>query len=401
MDALLGATLLSQSETVKTSEALAGKTTVLYFSASWCPPCRQTTPLLVNAREKLLAAGKPFEVVFVSSDNDQTSFSAYYKKMPWLALPHSERERKATLSAKYKVSGIPTLVVLNENGETITTNGRSAVLSDDCVETFPWIPKTVHELLGVEFVQNSVNGLETVGEEAIKGKVLVLYFSANWCGPCRALTPRLIKTYEAAKAKGHEFEVIFVSSCEDNDKFAAYFKKMPWLALPFSKRDAKNSLSERFEVEGIPSLVVVGPDGKVINGEARGVIASDESGEEFPWPPPLINDINEDPGAINTDTSLLLLLAAQDEERLAQYKSSVESLKAQDANLDIVFFVSSDPKGPVMSQLHQMGIPETSEPTLVMLDLPNNGAYYVTKDMDIAAFVKDFAKTERRQLEKK
>lgn len=37
------------------------------------------------------AAGRPFEIVFISSDSNQSSFDGYLGEMPWLALPFSER----------------------------------------------------------------------------------------------------------------------------------------------------------------------------------------------------------------------------------------------------------------------------------------------------------------------
>merc|ERR1712166_1299825 len=70
--------------------------------------------------------------------------------------------------------------------------------------------------------------------EAHEGKVIGLYFSAHWCPPCKTFTPLLVKTYEKLKAEGKEFEVVFVSSDKDKD-----------------------ALSKRYEVEGIPTLVLL------------------------------------------------------------------------------------------------------------------------------------------------
>ncbi|MFN9940670.1 MAG: thioredoxin-like domain-containing protein, partial [bacterium] len=74
---------------------------------------------------------KQFEVIFVSSDKSQDSFDEYFSEMPWLALPFEERELKNKLSKKFKVNGIPMLVLLDaKTGTTITTNGRGALMSD-------------------------------------------------------------------------------------------------------------------------------------------------------------------------------------------------------------------------------------------------------------------------------
>ena len=67
----------------RASERLAGKVKLLYFSAHWCPPCRGFTPELVKAYAKLKAAGRNFEVVFISSDRDPAGFKV--RNMPGCA----------------------------------------------------------------------------------------------------------------------------------------------------------------------------------------------------------------------------------------------------------------------------------------------------------------------------
>ena len=61
--------------------------------------------------KKLTAEGKNFEIVFISSSNSQENFDKYFGEMPWKALPFSDRDRKAALSKKFKVQGIPNLVI--------------------------------------------------------------------------------------------------------------------------------------------------------------------------------------------------------------------------------------------------------------------------------------------------
>lgn len=74
-----------------------------------------------------------------------------------------------------------------------------------------------------------------------KGKVIAIYFSAHWCPPCRAFTPKLAGFYKNVK-KGvnqNNFEIIFVSSDKSEDKFDEYLGDMPWYAMPYKKRSAK------------------------------------------------------------------------------------------------------------------------------------------------------------------
>lgn len=60
------------------------------------------------------AQGKAFELVFVSHDKDADEFAATFGKMPWLALPFTERDLKEKLNLLYKTRGIPSLVLLDE-----------------------------------------------------------------------------------------------------------------------------------------------------------------------------------------------------------------------------------------------------------------------------------------------
>lgn len=177
--ALFGDTLIVKSENdasttpVNTESHLAGKYVMIYFSAHWCPPCRGFTPSLATFYNNFKANGNiPFEIVFASSDKDQRTFDEYYGSMPWATIPFSERDIKATLSSKYKVSGIPCLVVLNTDGSLITTQGRGKVASDPTGASFPWLPETFQQELGNQFSTKS----GTVDASSFAGKV---YFSLS------------------------------------------------------------------------------------------------------------------------------------------------------------------------------------------------------------------------------
>merc|ERR1711939_431376 len=70
---------------------------------------------------------------------------------------------------------------------------------------------------------------------------------------------------------GNDVEIIFVSSDQDQGSFDSYFGEMPWMAVPFADRDQKNKISGKFDVQGIPMLVVLnGEDGKMISLDGRG-----------------------------------------------------------------------------------------------------------------------------------
>jgi thiol-disulfide isomerase/thioredoxin len=82
------------------------------------------------------------------------------------------------------------------------------------------------------------------------GKIIGLYFSAHWCGPCRSFTPQLVEKYLAIKAAGYAFEIIFLSSDEDEESAMEYFKTMPWLMIKFEDRSLDEELSREFDISG-------------------------------------------------------------------------------------------------------------------------------------------------------
>lgn len=92
----------------------------LYFSASWCGPCRQFTPELVNAYRKLKQQHPEFEVVFVSADRSAGAMRDYMRddRMPWLALKYDQREAVPEIM-RYSGPGIPCLVLVDAQGRVL------------------------------------------------------------------------------------------------------------------------------------------------------------------------------------------------------------------------------------------------------------------------------------------
>ncbi len=138
---LFGDTLLKADGSDVGLDAIEDKELLaIYFSAEWCPPCRAFTPMLVEATETLKEAGKSFEVIFVSSDRNPRDMFSYMKSynMPWLAVPHGGSVASA-LSQRYGVRGIPTLIVIDGNGNTISANARNEIGAKGAVAYEDWM----------------------------------------------------------------------------------------------------------------------------------------------------------------------------------------------------------------------------------------------------------------------
>ena len=164
------------------------------------------------------------------------------------------------------------------------------------------------DLLGEKLLQfnDLTNELSEIPTRQLDGKTVALYFSsvecatlpgmsiincfysshssAHWCPHCRDVTPKLATAFKAmndeAKSK---LEIVFISRDEDQASFEEYVKTMPWKALPSSgltcvncpranlspslDTDRSASLNERFQIDGIPTLVIVSSAGDLITAE--------------------------------------------------------------------------------------------------------------------------------------
>ncbi|XP_043403457.1 nucleoredoxin-like protein 2 isoform X2 [Chelonia mydas] len=112
VDVFSGRPLLTRDgHAVDPEEILQNKIVGLYFSAGWCSPCRDFTPVLCDFYSELLEGARPpapFEIVFVSSDR-------------------SPEEMADDLKKKYNITAIPKLVIVKQTGEVITDKGRKQI----------------------------------------------------------------------------------------------------------------------------------------------------------------------------------------------------------------------------------------------------------------------------------
>ena len=128
----------------------------------------------------------------------------------------------------------------------------------------PGIHPEVQKLIPGNLIDQNFNQLNL---ENLEGKIIGLYFSAGWCPPCRTFSPTLKEFREQNKG---DFEVVMVSADRNIDEQLQYMQstKMPWPALPAGSYEA-NNLYNIFEVRGIPTLIIISPDGQVISTNGR------------------------------------------------------------------------------------------------------------------------------------
>ncbi len=114
-----------------------------------------------------------------------------------------------------------------------------------------------------------------ISTKKLTGKKIGIYFSAHWCPPCRTFTPHLVQVYNELQEAEKPFEIVFVSSDRTEKDMMSYMKetKMPWLAVRHRSQQAE-SLAKRFNIRGIPSLIIVDEKGRLLSAHGRGDVSS-------------------------------------------------------------------------------------------------------------------------------
>ncbi|TDU72913.1 thioredoxin [Prosthecobacter fusiformis] len=109
----------------------------------------------------------------------------------------------------------------------------------------------------------------TLGDQLSDKKALLVDFWASWCGPCMQLMPELKK--KAAELSKHGIVVAGMNK-DDKDAQAVTAKihdeqsiEFPWLIEP-----AERPFTKLLEIESIPRMVLIAPNGQVLfNGHPQ------------------------------------------------------------------------------------------------------------------------------------
>ncbi len=150
------------------------------------------------------------------------------------------------------IFGIPLLFLL------IVSRFSVPFPSAETEETF-WVPVSERSSVDLSGFLTTLEG-EKVALEELRNKALLLNVWATWCGPCRIEMPFLAELHENLSDEG--LTIVAISS-EDAKTVQAYVDETK-VDHPFPLLlDTDSLLSERFGVHGLPTTIVIDPEGRL------------------------------------------------------------------------------------------------------------------------------------------
>lgn len=93
-----------------------------------------------------------------------------------------------------------------------------------------------------------------------RGHPVLLDFWASWCGPCRAQMPALVRIHERFRGRG--LVVVGVNVDQNGAWAVPSFRRRLHIEYPMVY-DVEGATSARYQVQGLPTLILVDRDGNI------------------------------------------------------------------------------------------------------------------------------------------
>jgi len=101
---------------------------------------------------------------------------------------------------------------------------------------------------------------ERITFQGLRGRVVLLDFWATWCAPCRAEIPILQRLH--ARYEGRGLSVVGINVDEGGPRLVPRFRERFGITYPLVY-DVGNRASTRYQVQGLPTLVLIDRTGSV------------------------------------------------------------------------------------------------------------------------------------------
>jgi hypothetical protein len=193
-------------------------------------------------------------------------------------------------------------------------------------------------------------------------------------------------------------KLLFVSGDESQASFEASVNEMGFASIPYEDTSSREGLEVRMDISSYPSLVMLGPkpvdesdnfgDRPIINTEVRAVIENGDYVSEFPFYPRKWGDLCKTTDDINTHKCLIVFLEGGDDNEQMDVEDAIQDAAEEYVGDELIkFYWACDADAPLCANIRRavrLG-PIDGTPTMVLLDIPSDGAFYVSPEKDITA----------------
>ena len=106
--------------------------------------------------------------------------------------------------------------------------------------------------------------------KSLREKYVLIKFTATWCEPCKQALPDMLEAYKKYHDKGLEIVSIYIGQSEPDPvavvKKSVEEEKLPWIIISeaLTEKAGQPKQSEFYRVHGVPEIVLVGKDGRII-----------------------------------------------------------------------------------------------------------------------------------------
>jgi thiol-disulfide isomerase/thioredoxin len=238
----------SHEKQMISNSALRGKVVLMDFWGTWCPPCRESVPALRELQKKY--AGKGFELVGVSSDDDEDIWRTFInaQKMNWTEYIDLSGE---VLEA-FKIESFPTYIVLDKDGvmrfrQSGFGEGTAAELSDAINKALKRASDPNLAAVAASAKEKEVSAASNTGTSGVDGAVLNSDSSRTKSSDVE--TSPAFSGIEGGHVSGVTYKNEALS--------LAYEFPRGWIA---AKPDALHALNEKLEAGAKASLLQQHPE---------------------------------------------------------------------------------------------------------------------------------------------